>query len=243
MRAQSTGMVRRTLTNETGSFTFAQLAPDNYSGTVDYIDFHQARFSNQLADPGSSARMNFTLALALTNTVEVRAPLPSGLQCFSVFGGVKADGTPFTDADCPGGRLLIGGTPPTPPAITAPEPAPREVASVSSAAVPVNQADGARGPIRVGGDVSAGNLIFHPNPTYPSEARNKGIEGAVILSGTITTDGSLRSLKIIGSSNPQLENSVIEMIQDWKYKPTILNGTPVEVLTTITVNFTLVRFR
>ena len=73
------------------------------------------------------------------------------------------------------------------------------------------------------------------------EARNRGIEGSVILTAVIAEDGQVRSLKIINSSNPLLESGVLEMIQNWRYKPTRLNGEPVEVMTTITVNFTLDR--
>jgi protein TonB len=96
-------------------------------------------------------------------------------------------------------------------------------------------------PIRVGGDVQAGNLIFSPKPAYPSLARQARVEGAVVLSATIAEDGSIKELKIITSSNPLLQIGVLETVKTWKYKPTLLNKEPVEVITTITVNFTLGR--
>jgi len=236
MTAQSTGTILRTLSNETGNYAFTQLPPDTYSGTVKVVDFKDSQFTYVLSVPGSSARLNVAMALGLTTIIDVAAQGPPGLRCFSVFGAFKADGTPFTEADCPRGTVFVA---PPRPQQAVPQPATPEVISVNSPP-PTIPAAGQR-PIRVGGDVQAGNLLYHPNPAYPTEARNRGIEGSVILTAVITEDGQVRSLKIINSSNPLLESGVLEMIQNWRYKPTRLNGEPVEVMTTITVNFTLDR--
>jgi protein TonB len=190
--------------------------------------------------------MNFTLQLGLTTVVDVASQAPPGLRCFSVFGAFKADGTPFTEADCPGGTIVTGLSRPSAPVTVAPGAVgPDSVMVVHSTPVtdtqPAAPAAVNSYPIRVGGDVRAGRLLSHPNPTYPAEARNKGIEGAVVLSGKIATDGQLRSLKIIGSSNPLLETSVLETLQNWRYEATLLNLQPFEVPVTITLNFTLGR--
>jgi TonB family protein len=241
MTAQSTGLVRQTLTRESGNFAFAELPPDNYSVTADLPGFQQGRLSYALSDPGSSARFNFRLSIAPLNTVvEIAAQAPPGLKCFSIFGAFKSDGTPFTEADCPGGTPAIGATTPRPLVAVPTEPPPTAV--IASNAPPATiPTTGQRLPIRVGGDVQAGNLVYHPSPAYPSDARNKGIEGIVVLSGIISKDGQLRALRIISSSNPLLETSTLETIQSWNYKPTLLNREPVEVMTTITLNFTLGR--
>jgi protein TonB len=84
-------------------------------------------------------------------------------------------------------------------------------------------------------------LLYHPNPAYPSLARTARIEGVVILSATIAEDGTIKDLKVISSSNPLLLTGVLDTVRTWKYKPTLLNKEPVEVITTITVNFTLGR--
>ena len=84
-------------------------------------------------------------------------------------------------------------------------------------------------------------MISSPKPAYPSLARTARIEGSVILSATIAEDGSIKDLKVITSSNPLLLTGVLETVRTWKYKPTLLNKEPVEVITTITVNFTLGR--
>ena len=246
MTAQSTGMTRRTLTNEAGNFAFGELPPDNYAGTVELAGFHPGKFSYVLADPGSSARLRFTMQIAsMSTTVSITAQAPPGLKCFSIVGAVKSDGTPFTEADCPGGTIVVGSTPKPPAQLPADPNATNGVAVFDTlpavAAPPALMANGRPYPIRVGGDIQAGNLLYHPSPAYPSEARIKGIEGVVIVSGIISVDGRLQSLRITSSSNPLLETSVTDSLQNWIYKPVLLNKYPVEVMTTITLNFTLGR--
>jgi TonB family protein len=246
MTAQSTGVTRRTFTNESGSFAFAELPPDNYSGTVELPGFQQGKFTYLLEDPGSSARLKFTMQIAsMSAAISITAQAPPGLKCFSIFGATKSDGTPFTEADCPGGTIVMGLSPKPPAQPPADPNATNGVAVFDSSPATETQpsfmANGRPYPIRVGGDLQSGNIMYHPSPAYPSEARSKGIEGVVVVSGIISKDGQLRSLKITSSSNPLLETSVLETIQSWIYKPTLLNKEPVETMTTITLNFTLNR--
>jgi len=242
LTAQSNGAIRRTLSNESGVISFTQLPLDTYSGTVDVVDFRQAKFAYTLTESSSTVHLIVTMSPALTTVTTISASLPPGLQCFSIFGGIQADGTPFTDADCPDGRLLIGAAPPSPPAAAIPGPVQTEVRIGPAPAAPaINPSNGRPYPIRVGGDIQAGNLLFHPNPAYPSEARSKGIEGLVVLSAVISKDGSLQELKIISSSNPLLETTALETIQKWRYRPTLLNKEPIDIPTTISLIFTLFR--
>ena len=238
LTAQSTGIIRRTLSSASGNFTFAELPIDNYSVTAELPGFQKSILHYALSEPGSTARFVFTLKLAPFFTViDVATQAPPGLKCFSVFGAFKSDGTPFTDADCPGGTVFVA--PQKPPVAAGAESTSPEVVSVNSP--PATAPAPGQRPIRVGGDVQAGTLLFHPGPAYPPEARNRGVEGAVILLAVIATDGQIRSLKIVSSSNPLLEPGIIETIQNWRYKPTLLNAEPIEVSTTITINFTLGR--
>jgi len=94
-------------------------------------------------------------------------------------------------------------------------------------------------PIRISGPIQAGSLLSHRNPEYPKMAQITRTEGTVILSATIGEDGSIRELKVVSSTSPLLMPGLIDTVRTWKYKPTLLNGEPVEVLTTITVNFSL----
>jgi protein TonB len=93
-------------------------------------------------------------------------------------------------------------------------------------------------PIRVGGNVQRANLIQQVTPKYPDLARRARVQGAVIMEATIDRDGSVADLRVI-SGNPLLNQAAIDAVKEWKYKPTILNGEPIEVITTITVTFTL----
>jgi TonB family protein len=246
MTAQSSGIVRQTLTREAGNFAFTQLPPDNYSVTAELPGFQKVALSYVLLDPGSSAKFNIKMHIApMQIVVSITAQSPPGLKCFSIFGATKSDGTPFTEADCPGGTIVMG-LPPKPAA--QPANAPNSTIGVVIVDSPAatesqltNPVNGRRDPIRVGGDLQAASLLSHANPAYPSEARNKGIEGVVVVSGIVTVDGHLQSLKIIGSSNPLLETSVIETLASWTYKPALLNKEPVEVISTITLNFTMGR--
>ncbi len=104
----------------------------------------------------------------------------------------------------------------------------------------VAQADTSPQRIRVGGMVQASRLIRQVKPAYPESAKAQGIEGTVLLNAVIGTDGKLISLKVINKlADSDLAAAAMQAVQQWQYQPTLLNGEPVEVVTTITVNFTL----
>ncbi len=92
--------------------------------------------------------------------------------------------------------------------------------------------------VRVSQGVSQGLLIHKVQPTYPPLARQARIQGTVVLEALIGKDGSIQNLHVV-SGHPMLTNAALEAVKEWKYKPYYLNGEPVEVSTTINVNFTL----
>ena len=92
--------------------------------------------------------------------------------------------------------------------------------------------------VRVSQGVTQGLLIRKIQPTYPPLARQARIQGSVLLQAEISKDGTIQNLRLI-SGHPMLAPAAIEAVKQWKYKPYILNGEPVEVETQITVNFTL----
>src|SRR5580700_2310008 len=92
--------------------------------------------------------------------------------------------------------------------------------------------------VRVSQGVSAGLLVRRVNPTYPPLARQARIQGQVILRAVISKDGSIEGLTLV-SGHPMLAPAAIEAVKQWKYKPYLLNGEPVEVDTEVLVNFTL----
>jgi len=94
--------------------------------------------------------------------------------------------------------------------------------------------------IRVGGKVEAAKVISRVQPVYPQSAKDAGAQGAVLLHAVVGIDGTPHSLEVLNSQiNPDLARAAVEAVSQWRYQPTLLNGEPVEVDTTIIVNFTL----
>jgi TonB family protein len=94
--------------------------------------------------------------------------------------------------------------------------------------------------IRVGGDIEAPNRITKVQPIYPESARSAGVSGTVILHAIISMEGKPLSLRVMNSQiDPDLARSAVEAVSQWRYSPTLLNGEPIEVDTTIMVNFSL----
>ena len=150
---------------------------------------------------------------------EDMAPPPSA-GIAGVVGGVPGGGI--------GGSLggVIGGiisstplvAPPPPPVKKKPPPPPKR--------------------IRVGGSVQRANLIRQVRPVYPPLARQARIQGTVKLTAIIAKDGSIQKLEVMGG-HPLLIPAALSAVKQWRYKPTLLNGQPVEVVTQVDVNFTL----
>jgi len=92
--------------------------------------------------------------------------------------------------------------------------------------------------VRISQGVTKGLLIQRVEPTYPPLARAARVQGEVILSAVIDTNGDIKNLQLV-SGHPMLVPSAITAVRQWRYKPYLLNGQPVEVETTITVIFSL----
>jgi protein TonB len=86
--------------------------------------------------------------------------------------------------------------------------------------------------------VQQANLIKQPKPVYPPLAKAARVQGTVKFQATISKDGTIQNLQLLGGP-PLLVQAAMQAVEQWQYKPTLLNGEPVEVITTIDVNFTL----
>jgi protein TonB len=113
------------------------------------------------------------------------------------------------------------------PAVVAPPAPPPVVAAVPPAVVR-----------RVGQGVREPKKIVDVAPVYPDIARRARIQGMVILEAVINEHGGVERLKVLRSV-PLLDSAAIDAVSAWRYTPTLLNGLPVSVLMTITINFTL----
>jgi len=137
-----------------------------------------------------------------------------------VIGGIPG-GMPGGGGGILGG--IIGGLPaaaPPPPPKAAPPP-PKPV-----------------GIQKIGGNVIAANLINPVKPVYPPLAKMARQQGTVKFEAMISKEGTIEELKVV-SGPPLLIQAAQDAVKQWRYKPTILNGEPVEVQTTIDVNFSL----
>jgi protein TonB len=110
---------------------------------------------------------------------------------------------------------VVGGVPPPPP----PPPPPG-------------------GAVRVGGNVAAPRKIKDVKPVYPALAESARVQGIVILEATIGADGRVTDARVIRSI-PLLDLAAIDAVRQWEFTPTLLNGVPIPIIMSVTVNFTL----
>jgi protein TonB len=94
------------------------------------------------------------------------------------------------------------------------------------------------GPLRVGGNVQAARIVNRVQPVYPPLARQTRISGTVRLHAIIGKNGTIESLEVM-SGHPLLQQAALDAVRQWRYQPTLLNGEPVDVDTTIDVIFSL----
>lgn len=91
---------------------------------------------------------------------------------------------------------------------------------------------------RVSQGVMDGLLVRRVMPQYPPLARAMGVEGTVVLQASISKSGTIENLRV--ASGPQLlQQAALDAVSEWRYRPYLLNGDPVEVETTVNVVFTL----
>lgn len=95
--------------------------------------------------------------------------------------------------------------------------------------------------IRIGGQVAQSNLITKVQPIYPLAAKKAAVQGTVEIEANISKDGVPTELRVISSPSDDLSESSLEAVRQWRYRPVLLNGNPIEVKTFVVVNYTLAR--
>ena len=143
---------------------------------------------------------------------------------------VGGSGNSFASA-IPGVNSNLGA--PAPAAPVAPAPA-APVAPRSSAPAVVAASNPSAG--KAGGQIQSAVLVYRKEAEYPKIAKQTGAKGVVTLNATIGKDGNVKNVRVV-SGHPMLVNAASEAVRQWKYKPTLLNGQPVETDTQILVNF------
>ena len=92
--------------------------------------------------------------------------------------------------------------------------------------------------MRVGGNIKAPQKIKDVKPIYPAIAQSARVQGVVIIEATIGPNGKCTEAKVLRSI-PLLDAAALDAVKQWQFTPTMLNGMPVPVIMTVTVNFTL----
>ena len=129
-----------------------------------------------------------------------------------------AEGVPGgVEGGVPGGVVggVVGGLPEAPP----PPPPPQA-------------------PVRVGGNIKPPTKIRNVPPVYPPIAQSARVQGVVIIEATIGPNGKVTDARVLRSI-PLLDQAALDAVRQWEFTPTLLNGVPVPVIMTVTVNFTL----
>jgi protein TonB len=93
-------------------------------------------------------------------------------------------------------------------------------------------------PLPVGGRIKVPAKVLHVPPVYPAIAQQARVEGVVIIEAIIGTDGRVKEARVL-KSQPLLDGAALAAVRQWVFSPTLLNGVPVPVIMTVTVNFTL----
>ena len=94
--------------------------------------------------------------------------------------------------------------------------------------------------IRIGGNVQSAMLVKQTPPDYPAELQQAGVQGTVTIQAVISKDGSVLAPRVLSTNvDPRLVQLALNAFQQWQYRPALLNGEPVEIVTKIDIDFTL----
>ncbi len=133
-------------------------------------------------------------------------------------------------------RAADGSTPPPPPP---PPPPPARKGSMAMAPPPPPPPPPSdREPLRIGPGMTVPTKIRDVRPIYPEIALAAKVSGVVIIEATIDETGAVRTARVLRSI-PLLDEAALNAVKQWQFTPTLLNGAPVPVVVTMTVNFTL----
>jgi len=155
--------------------------------------------------------------------------LPDEPPAMEVFGSAPIGVVGGVPGGVPGG--VLGGLPTFSGPVASPPPAAPAPAPKAAVAPPAER-------IQVSGEVQEAMLLAMVKPQYPAVAKQARIQGTVRLSAIIDKDGRIAELKVL-EGHPFLVDAAVAVVRKWRYRPTILNGAPVEVATQITVHFRL----
>ena len=92
--------------------------------------------------------------------------------------------------------------------------------------------------VRVGGDIKPPTKIVDVRAVYPEVAQKAKVQGVVICDVLVGPDGKVKDARVLRSI-PLLDQAALDAVRQWEFTPTLLNGNPISIVFTVTVNFTL----
>src|SRR5208283_903851 len=95
------------------------------------------------------------------------------------------------------------------------------------------------GVYRPGHGVSIPKMIYGPEPAYTEKARKKKLQGVIVLQIVVTAEGTTRNVTVQKSLSPDLDESAIKTVSQWKFEPAMKDGQPVAVQIAVEVDFRL----
>jgi protein TonB len=194
----------------------------------------------------TAAKLGALSALALCGAIALVGFLASYRE-FDLLTATAMTGVPRDELPEPAQMATADATPPSasqavPPPPPPPPPPDRRTRSATRAdrGVPPDDAAGRGVPaaVRVGGTIREPRKLKQVNPMYPEIAKQARVQGVVILECTISPQGNVSSVRVLRGI-PLLDAAAVDAVRQWVYSPTLLNGVPVPVIMTVTVNFKL----
>ncbi|MGA9672131.1 MAG: TonB family protein [Terracidiphilus sp.] len=158
-------------------------------------------------------------AVAVEDPYAVPTTIPIKIAIVSDPGPAPSNNIGIPD---PGNGVTPGGD------VFRQQPAPRVVHSAPS------------GPVRISSGVASSTILYKVVPVYPPIAREARVEGTVVLEAVISKQGTIENLRVV-SGPAMLQQSALNAVSAWRYRPFLLNGEPVAVETTVNVIFNLGR--
>jgi TonB family protein len=217
---------RTTTTNARGEFVIDGLTGGTYILTVSLAGFRTARTNIDLT-AGNVRRIAVALNIgSVTETVTVQAPATDQRAAPATRTAQPTPQGAGSSSDDVKATLERAGE------VLRAMRAMNEASTITDA----QPAAAVTGPIRVGGSIKEPRKIKHVSPIYPADALAAGVEGLVVLEAVIATDGTVKDLTVVRSV-AMLDGAAADAVRQWLFTPTQLNGAPVEVLITVSVNF------
>jgi TonB family protein len=229
--ADTKAVVSTTTTDQLGRYVFADFDPGTYSVTIRAPGFKsETQTGIQVA---ANSDRNAGIMLLQLGTIAESITV-TGLRSAPASPTVLGPMTTLT----PSQPMPVGSTLSNAPINQAMDQL-ETLASNYQAQYQQNAQNSGAKPQRVGGMVTAASVIAQVKPVYPAALQSAGVQGTVQVNAIVGKDGTLLNLRAVNSPDPGLTQTSLEALKAWRYKPTTLNGEPVETAVMIDVNFML----